>query len=119
MIQLSHLAQLIIAISILIVWVTRFDNIVKEFKQYGLSSLARSAVGATKIALATLLVTGIWYPELVLIPALFMAFLMLCAQGAHFKVKNRWQKHVPSLVLLVLCLFVAGVHAGLLSSPAA
>ena len=47
-------AQLIIAVSIVIVWVFRFDNIVVEFKQYGLSDLVRSMVGASKISLATL-----------------------------------------------------------------
>ena len=41
-------AQLIIAVSIVIVWVFRFDNIVVEFKQYGLSDLVRSVVGASK-----------------------------------------------------------------------
>jgi hypothetical protein len=48
-------------------------------------------VGATKIASATLLIVGIWYPSLVLIPALVMAFLMLSAQYFHFKVNNPWQ----------------------------
>ena len=54
-------SQIIIAVSILIVWVFRFDNIVVEFKQYGLSDLIRSMVGAAKISLATLLVVGIFY----------------------------------------------------------
>ena len=31
------LSKLVIAVSIVIVWVFRFDNIEKEFKQYGLS----------------------------------------------------------------------------------
>jgi len=104
---LSTIAQIIVALSIGIVWIFRFDNIVKEFKQYGLSDLVRTMVGSTKIVLATLLVVGIWYPALVLVPALIMAFLMLSAQYFHFKVKNPWQKHVPSLFLLVLCIFIA------------
>ena len=108
-------AQVVIAISIAIVWVGRFDNIVKEFKQYGLPDLVRNVVGATKISLATLLVAGIWYPALVPGPALIMAFLMLCAQGAHVRVKNPWHKFMPSLVLLLLSLFVAGVHLGAFS----
>jgi hypothetical protein len=101
------IAQLVIAISVGYVWIFRFDNIVKEFKQYGLSDLTRNMVGASKIALATLLIAGIWYPTLVFIPALFMAFLMVCAQFFHFKVKNPWFKHLPSLLLLALALFVA------------
>ena len=110
------LAQIVIALSVIIVWVFRFDNIVKEFKQYGLPDLVRTMVGAAKIALATLLVAGIWYPGLVLVPALLMAFLMLCAQVAHIKVRNPWHKYVPSLVLLLLSLFVAAAHAGLLAN---
>ena len=112
---LTIFAQLIVAVSIVIVWVFRFDNIVKEFKQYRLGDLTRTMVGSTKIALATLLVAGIWYPSLVLIPALLMAFLMLSAQYFHFKVKNPWQKRMPSLFLLLLCLFIAAVSLNLIS----
>jgi hypothetical protein len=99
---LALVAQLVIAISIVIVWVFRFDNIVKEFEQYGLSTLTRSMVGAAKLVLATLLVVGIWYPALVLIPALLMALLMISAQYFHFKVNNPFQKRIPALILLSL-----------------
>jgi hypothetical protein len=112
--NIAILAQLIIAISILIVWVFRFDNIVVEFKQYDLSDLIRSIVGASKIALATLLVVGIFYKEVVFISALLMAFLMVCAQIAHIKVKNPLSKYLPSFLLLILSLFVAAVDYGLL-----
>ena len=105
----SIIAQVIVALSIVYVWVFRFDNIVKEFNQYGLNNLTRSLVGSAKIASSTLLVAGIWYPDLVLIPALLIAFLMLSAQYFHFKVGNPWLKHVPSLFLLILCLFIAAV----------
>jgi predicted neutral ceramidase superfamily lipid hydrolase len=101
------IGQLVIAISVGFVWIFRFDNIVKEFKQYDLSNLTRNIVGASKIVLSTLLITGIWFPVLVFIPALLMAFLMVCAQFFHFKVKNPWVKHLPSLLLLALSLFVA------------
>jgi uncharacterized membrane protein YkgB len=104
---LSSGAQIIVAFSIGIVWIFRFDNIVMEFKQYGLSDLVRTLVGSAKIVLATLLVVGIWYPSLALIPALLMAFLMISAQYFHFKVKNPWQKHIPSLFLLALCILIA------------
>ncbi len=110
----SIIAQVIVALSIGYVWIFRFDNIVKEFKQYGLSDLTRNLVGAAKIALSTLLVAGIWYPDLVLIPALLIAFLMLSAQYFHFKVGNPWQKHMPSLLLLILCLFIAAVSIKLI-----
>ncbi len=115
MINLSVIGQLVVAISIVIVWVFRFDNIVKEFKEYGLSAFMRSAVGAAKIALATLLFAGIWYSSLVLIPALLMAFLMASAQYFHLKVNNPWQKRMPSLFLLLLCLFIAAVSLNIIT----
>lgn len=107
--MLTIAAQLIIALSIIYVWVFRFDNIIVEFKQYELSDLVRSAVGAAKIILATLLVVGIWYPSLVFIPSVLMGLLMIAAQYFHFKVKNPLQKHLPSLFLLLLCIFLAFV----------
>ena len=107
-------AQVVIALSIAVVWTGRFDNIVREFRQFGLPDFVRNFVGATKISLATLLVAGIWYPSLVLVPALTRAFLMLCAQGAPFSVRNPVHKYLPSLALLLLSLFVAAVHAGIL-----
>jgi len=112
--NLTVYAQMIIAISIVIVWVFRFDNIVKEFKQYGLSDLVRSMVGAAKISLATLLVVGIFYQKVVFVSSLLMAFLMVCAQLAHIKVRNPFKKYIPSFLLLVLSLFVAAVDYGLL-----
>ena len=105
----SIIAQIIVALGVGYVWIFRLDNIIVEFKQYGLSDQTRTLVGATKIILATLLVVGIWYPSLVLIPALIMAFLMVSAQYFHYKVKNPMSKRMPSLFLLLLCLFIAAV----------
>lgn len=81
-------------------------NIIKEFKQFGLSDLTRSAVGATKIALSTLLIVGVWYPSLVLIPSVIMGLIMVAAQYFHFKISNPFLKHLPSFVLLVLCIII-------------
>ena len=112
MFKIAVLAQIIVALSVVYVWVVRLPNVEKEFHEYGLPDLVRNTVGATKIALSTLLIAGIWYPSLVLIPAALMAFLMLCAQGAHLKAKHPWQKYVPSLILLLLSLFVVAVYSG-------
>ena len=107
-------SQIIIAVSVINVWVFRFDNIVKEFEQYGLSDIIRNIVGATKISLSTLLIVGVFYNEVVLASSLSMAFLMVCAQIAHIKVKNPLIKYVPSFILLILSLFVAGVNYGII-----
>ena len=104
------LSQIIISVSILIVWVFRYDNIVIEFEQYGLPSLLRNIVGASKISLSTILVFGIWHQEYLFVASIIMAFLMLCAQFFHFKVKNNWIKFIPSLSLLILSLLIAYSH---------
>jgi hypothetical protein len=102
-------AQIVVAMSVAYVWIFRYNVIIKEFKQFGLSDLTRTFVGAAKVALATLLVTGIWYPSLITIPAIIMALFMLAAQFFHFKIKNLFIKHLPSLILMVLCVFIAFV----------
>jgi hypothetical protein len=98
---------LIVAFSVAFVWTFRFHNVQKEFILFGLSDLTRSLVGVSKIALSTLLVAGIWHADLVLIPAILMGLFMVAAQYFHFKVKNPFIKHVPSLVLLTLSIAIA------------
>jgi hypothetical protein len=105
--NLLCLAQLVVALSVAYVWIFRYDNVVKEFKQFGLNDLTRNFIGATKIALATLLVAGIWYPLLVQIPSVLMGLFMIAAQYFHFKIKNPFSKHLPSLILLLLCAIIA------------
>lgn len=99
-------AQIVVATSVFYVWIFRYDVIIKEFKQFGINDLTRAFVGASKIALATLLIAGIWYPSLITIPAILMGIFMLAAQYFHFKIKNPLIKHLPSLVLLILCVFI-------------
>ena len=109
----SILAQLIVSISVISVWVFRYDNIVLEFKQYGISNLLRNIVGASKISLATILILGVWYKELLVVSSLLMAVLMICAQFYHIKVRNPWLKYIPSFILLLLSSFIAAVNYGL------
>ena len=114
MYKLTIAAQVVIALSVYFVWVLHFGNVVKEFHEYRLSDLTRSAVGAIKMSLSALLLVGIWYPSMVLIPALIMAFLMLCAQFFHARASHTWVRYAPSLGLLLLSLFVADMHRGTL-----
>ena len=100
--ELIILAQLTLALSVAYVWVFRFHNVLKEFKSFGLNDLSRNIVGVSKISLATLIVAGIWFP-----PSICMGLFMLAAQYFHFKIKNSFAKHLPSLILLILCAFIA------------
>ncbi len=106
---LVDVAQVVIALSVIFVWTVNHPNVVKEFEEYQLSDMVRTFVGAAKISLSTLLVAGIWYPHLALIPAALMGLLMLCALVAHARVHHAWQRSVPAFVLLLLCAFVV-VH---------
>jgi hypothetical protein len=110
MLTILLISKLILAFSILVVWVFRFENIVLEFQQYGLSNLTRTAVGSLKISLATLLVASIWYPDLVLVPAALMAALMLSAQYFHFRVRNPFHKYLPSIGLFCLSFLLVAVE---------
>jgi tellurite resistance protein TehA-like permease len=101
------LIQIILGLSVIYVWVFRFDNVVKEFKQFGLSDVTRNFVGASKIALATLLIAGIWHASLVQIPAIIMGLFMIGAQYYHFQIKNTLLKRLPSIILLILAAIVA------------
>lgn len=104
--QLLLLSKIIIAFSVAFVWIFRFHNVIAKFKSFGLSDLTRNFVGASKIALATLLIVSIWYDTLVFIPSILMGLFMLGAQYFHFKAKNPFSKHLPSLILLILCAFL-------------
>lgn len=105
----SIIAQILIALAILIIWVFRFYNVEKEFRSYGLTDLTRNIIGASKIILSTLLVVGIWYKDLLFVSSLLMALLMVAAQYYHFKAKHPWLYFVLSFILLLLCLFIAAV----------
>jgi hypothetical protein len=114
MINLTTSALILVAVSVYYVWIFRYFNVIKEFKQFGLSDLTRSFIGATKISLATLLIVGVWYPEFITIPSALMGLLMVGAQYFHFKIKNPFIKHLPSLILLILCVFLTITSIGLI-----
>jgi hypothetical protein len=105
--ELTIIVQLTLAISVAYVWIFRFHNVIEEFKLFGLSDITRNFVGASKISVATLIVVGIWYSSLVFIPSVLMGLFMIAAQYFHFKAKNPFIKHLPSLILLILCAFLA------------
>ena len=105
--NLSFACQIIVAASVLYIWVFRYDNIVVEFKHYGYSNLLRNFVGASKISISAIMLMGVY-------ASLSMAFFMLCAQASHLKVKNPIVKFIPSFVFLLMSLFVAAFNYGLL-----
>ena len=106
MLVLSILSQIAVSLSVLIIWIFRFPNVEREFKQFELNDVIRNAVGVAKTSLSTILLLGIRYQELAFYSALGLAFFMLCAQYFHWSIGNSWKKHLPSLILLVLCFVI-------------
>lgn len=104
---LPQIAQLAVAACVTYVWTFCLKTLIQEFKQFGLSPQIRSIIGVVKIALATMLVMAVWYPTPVLGPAMIMGLLMVAAQYFHFKGKTPVIKRIPSMVLLVLCVYIS------------
>jgi tellurite resistance protein TehA-like permease len=103
-----------LAISVYYVWIFRYHNVLSEFSQFGYSDLFRNFVGAAKISLSALLIMGVFYDGVTLFAALGMAIFMLGAQVTHLRVKNPLKQRIPSLILLLISLFIAAFHFGLL-----
>ena len=114
--DLKILLQALVATSIFFVWVVRYDNIMQEFKQYGLPDWLRDLVGILKLTFALLLLLGIQRAPLAMIGSLGIAGLMGCAFAVHLRVKNPVFKILPSLTLLALSLIIAAINYRLLNA---
>jgi hypothetical protein len=115
---LRIVAQVVIALGIVNVWLLRYgkptayrggsaQSMKEEFAVYGLSPAVMQLVGALKLLLAAALVVGIWVPSLVPPAAIGMAVLMVGAVGMHVKVKDPLLRSLPALCMLVLSVGVA------------
>ena len=114
--DLTIVLQALVAASVIFVWVVRYENIVQEFKQYGLPDWLRDLVGILKLTFALLLLLGIQRSFLAMIGGLGVAGLMGCAFAIHLRVKNPAFKMLPSLTLLVLSLIIAVINYRLLNA---
>lgn len=110
--------QVIVALGLLNVWLIRAGketayrggdakSIREEFAAYGLPPAMMYVVGGLKILIAIALLAGIWVPTLVLPAAALLTVLMIGAFAMHVKVKDPFQKAVPSLLMLVMAVAIA------------
>ena len=110
--------QVVLAFVLLDVWLIRFSkttkyrgkgahNMKEEFHAYGLPSWFMFAVGFLKIAIAVLLVVGIWFSFLVQPASIALSVLMLGAVSMHIKVKDPIVRTLPALAMLTMALLVA------------
>jgi len=112
--NVSLIFQVVVAISVYYIWIFRFHNVIAEFKQFGYSDLFRNFVGAAKMSISSLLIMGLCFNEITLPAALGMAFFMLSAQLKHLQFKNPFKQRLPSLIFLLMSLFIAAFSYGLL-----
>jgi hypothetical protein len=108
--------QALVVCSIFFVWVVRYDNIIQEFRQYGLPDWLRDIVGILKLTFASWLLVGIAWPRFAVLGAAGIAFLMACAFFTHLRVKNSVFKMLPSLALLALSLVIAAINHRLMKA---
>jgi O-antigen/teichoic acid export membrane protein len=113
--ELTIVLQALVAASVFFVWVVRYNNIIQEFKQYGLPDWLRDLVGILKLTFALLLLLGVQGASLAMIGGLGIAGLMGCAFAMHLRVKNPVFKMLPSLTLLVLSLIITVINYRLLT----
>jgi uncharacterized membrane protein YphA (DoxX/SURF4 family) len=113
--NLTIAMQVLVAASVFFVWTVRYQNIVQEFKQYGLPDWLRDLVGILKLTLALLLLIGIERRAFAVAGGLGIAALMGCAFVTHLRIKNPVFKMLPSLTLLVLSLIIAVINYRLLN----
>ena len=115
--KLIMVAQVVIALGILNVWLLRFDrstewrgggadSMKEEFEAYGLPSWFVGVVGFFKVLCAILLLVGIWVPAVTLPAALGLAVLMLGAVAMHLRIGDPLKRSLPALSVFVLCLAV-------------
>lgn len=106
--------QALVAASIFFVWVVRYDNVIEEFKVYGLPNWLRDMVGILKLTFSLMLLIGIDREPFAVAGGLGIAILMGCAFFTHLRLKNPLLKMLPSLTLLLLSLVIAFINYRLL-----
>ncbi len=93
--------KIVLSASIFFVWVVRYKNIIKEFKEYNFPNWLRDFVGICKLAFCGILLSG--HTDLILIASGAMCFLMAVAFLTHIRFKHSFIQMLPSLSLLVIC----------------
>jgi hypothetical protein len=120
---ISTALQIIVALGLLNVWLVRAkaptayrggsaQSLKEEFATYGLPDWTFYVVGILKVGSALLLLLGIWVksPDLVRLPALIVAGLMVGALAMHAKVKDPLTKSLPALAMLLMCVAIWFLH---------
>tara|TARA_S200000501_G_scaffold378417_1_gene440885 strand:+ start:5236 stop:5568 length:333 start_codon:yes stop_codon:yes gene_type:complete len=102
---ITSVIKIIISASLFFVWVVRYDNIIKEFKNdYKYPSWLRDLTGILKLSFAAMLINV--DPAINSVGLQGIALLMFFAILTHIKVKNTPRKALPAITLFSLCIFL-------------
>lgn len=96
--------RVVVFASVFFVWVVRYDNIIKEFQEYGLPAWLRDFTGILKLSFAAMLLTS--NSTVVLIGAAGLALLMSAAVFTHLRMRNSPVRMVPSVSLVTIALLI-------------
>ena len=96
--------KIIATISILFVWLVRYENIRKEFVDYKFSRWFRDLVGILKISFSIMLHSS--SNEIVLIGAGGISILMSGAVITHIRMKSKFRQYIASVAMLAISLFI-------------
>ena len=112
-----YILQIIVALTLLNVWLLRFHrstayrggdahSMREEFAFYGLPAWSTYLVGTLKVGAAFCLIAGLWFHFLVFPAALLIGILMVGALGMHLKVRDPLKKSLPAIILLTLSIII-------------
>ena len=102
--EFIELIKVVVMVSVIFVWVVRYDNIIKEFEQYKLPNWLRDLVGIIKLISVYLINFG--SGQLPKLGAITIVLLMFSAMLTHLRVKNPMHKMIPSTVLCGICAYL-------------
>ncbi len=103
--SIIYVLKSVVAGAIFFVWVVRYQNIVEEFKAYGLPPWLRDLVGILKLSFSLMLFSEDLI--VILLGASGISGLMLAAMATHLRVHNPFFKMAPSMSLMVICSAIA------------
>jgi hypothetical protein len=83
------------------------ENIMEEFKVYGLSKPFCYFIGFLKVSLALLLLASIQFEDLALFGSLGLTILLFGSITMHIKVKDKLYKSFPAFLFIVMNLVIA------------
>ena len=96
--------KLIATASIFFIWFVRYDNIKKEFKEFGYPTWLRDLVGILKISFIAMFYSSVKYVNV--IGALGITILMLGAFLTHIKMKDSFRKTIASITMLSISITI-------------